>query len=59
MMNVSPTTRLVSMPMSCAAVGFCATARIAVPRRVRLTNQVSRIISGTVMTATITSLEVS
>ncbi len=38
---------------------FCATARIAVPRRVRLTNHVSTIISGTVINATISSRYVS
>ena len=31
MANVAPMTRSTSMPMSCAAVGFCAVARIALP----------------------------
>ena len=52
MRNVEPITRFTSMPISAAAVGFCATARMAFPRRVDFTNHVKPIINGTVTITT-------
>ena len=43
-----PMTASVLMPISRAAIGFCAVARIAFPSRVYFTNSVRAIMSGTV-----------
>ncbi len=50
MANVAAMTRSTLMPMSCAAVGFWAVARIALPSAVYRTNTVSATITGRVTT---------
>jgi len=52
--KVTAITRSELMPMSLAAVGFCAVARIALPSGVYRTNSVSATMVGTVTPTTIT-----